>query len=481
MNGNNKNLILVGLLVVIVGLGGIWTFIKYRSTSNSPVADLGLVSYVNAQGQEWSIPKGEYEFKVSSADRYPKFITGFIDPLDVKVGDIQKMLVAINNDQPLKRVWAEIETDNGVRILDLVPESSAPMSSKDYKDEPYLVDENGVLVLNDGNNEDLLVKFVDTVSAQNKVTQYRYEGEWKVEDTHTRTYQTRFVVEDVTGRLDSITLAWSDPVCSFDSNDGTLLNSCSPTGGVEGFDSASAINTTIGTGLTVNLTNAVLAFNPGTSVLLSSTGKIILSSGGKIQKYYQCVNDSDNDTYPSSVARSTSTASDCGSMYRVYERSTTADCYDNNANAKPGQTTAYGGNRGSTGYGALVTDSTAQGLSFDYDCNGVEQRATTTTPTTFLPHRVAAGYEAFCDPYNGNKVVDLYDANGSLYDPDMAAAGWYWETKTPGSGVMPDCGSNTRYLFYSGGHNETCDAAGGVLGYKNYYSGVAGYYPIYCR
>lgn len=70
MNGNNKNLFLVGLLVVVLGLGGIWSFIKYRSAVNSPVADLGLVTYVNAQGQEWSIPKGEYEFKVSSAERY---------------------------------------------------------------------------------------------------------------------------------------------------------------------------------------------------------------------------------------------------------------------------------------------------------------------------------------------------------------------------------------------------------------------------
>ena len=49
---------------------------------------LALVSYVNAKGQEWSIPTGEYAFNVSSKpNAYPSFISGDINPLDVKVGD----------------------------------------------------------------------------------------------------------------------------------------------------------------------------------------------------------------------------------------------------------------------------------------------------------------------------------------------------------------------------------------------------------
>lgn len=148
MNRNNKNRVLVGFLVIIVGLGGIWTFIKYRSTASSPVADLGLVSYINAQGQEWSIPKGEYSFSVSGADKFPKFVTGFIDPLDVKVGDIQKMMIVVNGDVPIKRAWAEVETDTSTRTIELTLSATSTISMADILDKPYLVDEKGFLFFN---------------------------------------------------------------------------------------------------------------------------------------------------------------------------------------------------------------------------------------------------------------------------------------------------------------------------------------------
>jgi len=340
MISNNKNLVLIGLLVVIVGLGGIWTYIKYRTTSDFPVADLGLVTYVNAQGQEWSVPKGEYEFKVSSEKKYPKFVTGFINPVDVKVGDIQKMLMAIDSDTPIKRVWAEIETDNTVRAVEMKIESSAPVSIEDYKNQPYLVDEDGVLVINnEENKETFTTKLTKIAEAADGVIQYRYEGEWIVEDTHTKTYHTRFVVEDEKGRLDSMTLAWSDPVCVYDSN-GVLQNSCTPTGGVEGFDSASTANSSIGSTLTINLTNTTLAFNPGARITLAG-GSILIGSGSKIQQRYMCVLDADSDGYPVDVTRYLDSDPACDTVYqaeqvnarRLYQSPNTADCDDNNANS----------------------------------------------------------------------------------------------------------------------------------------------------
>ncbi|MEK7651580.1 MAG: hypothetical protein AAB377_03615 [Patescibacteria group bacterium] len=389
MNKNNKNLVLVGFLVVIVGLGGIWTFIKYRSTVSSPVADLGLVSYINAQGQEWSIPKGEYSFSVSGADKFPKFVTGFIDPLDVKVGDTQKMLVAINSDVELKRVWAEIETDNTVKMVELKMESSAPVSTLEEKPSAYSVDKNGFLVINDlvVENKNLVGNLIEKIQAVDGVVQYRYRGEWVVEDTHTRTYHTRFVVEDSKGRLDSMTLAWSDPVCNYNSA-GALTGNCSVGTGVEAFDGNSTIN-----GFTVSFTGpATIAFAPGTKITIG-TGKLgtptnSITGDAKILQAYPFFRDGDGDGYASGTQIYTSSTASwtgyvrmnavngqgTGSHYQV-PVTTSTDCYDadpattNAELAYPGQTNYYYTNRGDG--------------SFDYNCsNGSIEGGWKTTSAT---------------------------------------------------------------------------------------------------
>lgn len=374
MNGNNKNLFLVGLLVVVLGLGGIWSFIKYRSATNSPVADLGLVTYVNAQGQEWSIPKGEYEFKVSSAERYPKFVTGFISPLDVKVGDTQKMMVAVNSDNAIKRVWAEIETDNSVKMVELKLESSSTISVSDLKSSEYLVDKDGTLVINDGSDRfsKLLNSLVNKAEASS-ITQYQYSGEWLVEDTHTKTYQTRFVAEDSQGRLDSMTLAWSDPVCNYASN-GSLSGDCSVSTGIEAFDGDSSIGAN-----TMTFTGAAsLIFSPGNKITLTGAGKIILGSSGSIKQLYPFFRDGDADGYASGTSVYSSSSASWSGYTRMkdingkgtgthYQVPATAslDCMDSNANAKPGQTSYF-----TTARSGFLWDS----LKYDYNCDGSESK-----------------------------------------------------------------------------------------------------------
>jgi hypothetical protein len=427
MSSNNKNIVLVGLLVAIVGLGGIWGYIKYRSVSSSPVSDLGLVSYVNAQGQEWSIPKGEYKFDVSSANRYPKFITGFINPLDVKVGDIQKMMVAINNDTSIKRVWAEVETDNSTKMVELKLEATSTISVASLKSSSYLVDKDGTLVINDGSAKfsDVLEKLVNTADAAS-IVQYQYSGEWVVEDTHTKTYHTRFVVEDKSGRGDSMTLAWSDPVCIFGPS-GVLSDSCSTSLGVEGYDNGD-ISIDINKTITLSAGTAVLAFNPGKKVSLSGGGKVLIGAGSKIQQAYICiVDDNDGDGWPSDITRVTNSQSSCSNLGASYKRlytiaTSTLDCDPYNGNVFQGQgasfTTAIADSGGTSAYNG----------TYDYNCNG-------TVVQLYSPHlgkdTKGAG-PAYCY-WAGS-------ASGCLSSNNAPATGWNYDwngTRT----TIPACGN----------------------------------------
>jgi hypothetical protein len=444
MNGNNKNLALIGLLVVIVGLGGIWTFIKYQSASSSPVADLGLVTYVNAQGQEWSIPEGEYEFKVSSEKKYPKFVTGFINPVDVKVGDTQKMLMVVDSDTPIKRVWAEVETDNTVRMVEMKVESSAPVSVEDYKNQPYLVDEDGVLVINsEENKETFAAKLTKIAEAADGVIQYRYEGEWIVEDTHTKTYHTRFVVEDEKGRLDSMTLAWSDPVCNFNSS-GALTGDCTVSTGIEGFDGDSSLN-----GFTISFTGpATIVFTPGNKITIG-TGKLgtptnPVAGGAKISQVYPFFPDADGDLAAESVTISTSTSASVAGKVRLslvrgqgsgthYQIPTTPnlDCDSTNASVYPQQ----------TGYFTTpITGGGPKNGTYDYNCDGQSASAVATQDYAYSNIYGFNSFSGDTSVMSACKWITVLDeCVAQVADP---STGWieYWPNRTTRPGCWISAG-----------------------------------------
>ena len=468
MNSNNKNLVLIGLLVVIVGLGGIWTYIKYNSASKSPVADLGLVTYVNAQGQDWSIPKGEYSFSVTSAKKYPKFVTGFINPLDVKVGDIQKMLVAVNSDSPLKRVWAEVETDNTVKMVEMKLESSAPVSKQNPEDQPYLIDSKGVLTLNPHQKQEganLAKELVQTTEAADGVNQYRYEGEWTVADTHTKTYHTRFVAEDSKGNLDSLTLAWSDPVCSF-SPYGLLQNDCSVSAGIEGFESQYATQADLnGHNITLG-PNTKFVFNGGSGngIIIGSGGfnkgtTTLITSGATLEQGYLCIEDSDADGFPGNVTRYKDTSATCDNIIageqinarRVRDliNPDMLDCYDGNANAKPGQTTWFTTDRGDG--------------SFDYDCNSSQQKNYDYSGTiTYIPN---ASIPNYCTPsqyYSSCNIINPpYTAYGYLlkFYKNGVFTGSYSNVGVPALASTTNDGSGGIAYLPSGASTLACGAA----------------------
>ena len=253
-------------------------------------------SYKNKKGEIWKIEKGEYSFTVSSGSELPKFLSGKIDPLDVKVGDIQTMRVVVLDEAEPKSVIAEIGTDNGTTTISLKLVATDAYTYQDLLKEPLTQTAKGDWVPNIA-KETIFTKYfgwmIRPASAASK-NKYTYEAKWKVEDTHTATYRTIFTTVGSNDKKDTITLAWSDPNCSWNST-GYLLGSC--TAMTEGVDASNIYLN----GYTMTLsTGGGLFLSPGYTLTIG-TGSILLPiSGQAIQTSYRlCQVDADADGFPS--------------------------------------------------------------------------------------------------------------------------------------------------------------------------------------
>lgn len=332
--------------------------------------------YVNAKGQQWTLPEGDYSFTVASS-KYPKFLGGTVSPVKVFPGDTQKMVVSIASPVPLKKVTASIDTDNRTQNFTLRLRESKAISADFFKNQKYLVGEDNKLIINQGSSyaATLVNELVAKAEAQ-ALVEYTYEGEWIVNDTHTKTYHTKFIVEDENGGADSITLAWSDPECNFQERNGVLelKDNCSPTG-AEGVDGMSANLTDF----TVQLQDgAAFYWNGGLEVggpvgpkeIVMGNGSFILGNNTQIKEALLYYDDADEDTWAGDVAYSLGCEVQCTPQIRVKDSPSRPwanptplngglDCADNNASVFPGQTLYFG----------ETYEHPQLGGSYDYDCN----------------------------------------------------------------------------------------------------------------
>lgn len=90
------------------------------------------------------------------------------------------------------------------------------------------------------------------------------------------------------------------------------------------------------------------------STMISITAVDPQDSNAACWQNLTCYKDNDGDTYPGTGATRCKGAS-CASPSDTYDYDSATDCYDSNANAKPGQTTYYTTHRGDG--------------SFDYNCD----------------------------------------------------------------------------------------------------------------
>ena len=197
-----------------------------------------------------------------STKTYPYFREVTIDPLDVRPGDIQTIMVKVEDPDEINWIRADIEHDNGVDTV--------------------------MLALIEG----------DLKSGT-------WYGRWLVYDTHKETYHTTFTAQNRKGKQNSITLAWTDS-CPFPLSGNTSLSamggSCEiattdPSKGVNGVDNG---NFTVDGGYTLTIkAGATMVFNPGKSITISN-GSIAIEkngAGGQMRKTYLWMTDQDNDGY----------------------------------------------------------------------------------------------------------------------------------------------------------------------------------------
>ncbi|MFA6364936.1 MAG: hypothetical protein WCW78_00850 [Candidatus Paceibacterota bacterium] len=450
-------LILLALVVVVGSMSGFF-YLKNRNNNNEerrqrpPISKLdpGVVKYANAQGDEWTIPEGEYQFKVASAEVYPKIVTGIISPLDVKVGDTQKMMIAVNGDSLVSRVWAEIETDNSIRKVELTLSTTTIVSAADRLKEPYLVDEKGYLVINNGRNNFTIQNLIKIAEAKAPVTQYIYEGSWKVEDTHTKTYHTKFIAQDSVKRENSYLIAWSDPNCNFDFAGNLITASCNPAAGeVIGFDGANAVlngNTVILTG-----TGSMFAFNGGASGSIQiGTGAIgttvnPISSVASIKQTNMYYSDIDGDTRVSNVQVYENTTASWASHIRVKDvankgtgganyqtpSATYNDCDDYNANTYPGQTSYFSTPIVDTG------GTSANNGTYDYNCDGVSANSSLTQDYQYT-HMFGKGFIISNNSYYHSPSYCLWTPYSTCIVNDDTVTGYFTNYTLGGDGWVID-------------------------------------------
>jgi hypothetical protein len=204
----------------------------------------------------------------------------------------------------------------------------------------------------------------------------------------------------------------------------TVTYNCSFSGSVNGVDNG---NLTINSGVTLTINaGQTIVFNPGKSVIVNGT--IAMSaSGAQIKKTYLWILDADNDGYAPNATSQLGQDTQPTNYQRRYTRLGTNDCYDSNANARPGQTSYFASNRGDG--------------SFDYDCDGSVTKSSQGSNDVCSSPSYQSQYNSGC-------------GGGSTNSCGQRLCGSYFVCASLGSSFNEACGN----LFYA----AACPAQCGV-------------------
>lgn len=369
------------------------------------------------RGGQAFLPEGLQVYSIAQAEGvWPRLTEARIDPLDVHVGQDQTIEVAVEARAAVAEVFARVETDKG--------EITVPLAR------------------------------VGEPEATDGGTRARYRGTWTVHDTHDATYRTTIVARGG-GDESSVTLAWTD-ACGIPAGGNFTLSSPCTISSNDGIDGGSI---TVNSSLTIN---ANFAINAGQSLTIGS-GSVAICNGCSIiqTNIWQVDADADGfpangtmyvqDTAPTNGRRRNllSTTVDCNDgafsstntcaapqcwpdadgdgFFSVnpttgcsgsFSLSQGNDCYDANASARPNQTSAFGTNRGDG--------------SFDYNCNGVEQKTYTVLGDAGCPCQAVG------------------------YSPQIPACGVTTGFFYTGPGAFSDCEGSGRGRCNSQSQQQTC-------------------------
>jgi len=357
--------------------------INDQQPAGQPGVDLTNSTSVNpvlAQAQPAIKLPTDSEFMVvgGSATATIRFIEGSIKPLDVHVGDTQHFRIVVTSPNGIKRVVAEIETDNGIHEVELTREGLVGIM--DTYPNPYVVNpqDNTLQILSqsqlaqarlDEQKRDLARQKTNQANAaagQREV----WTGSWVVNDVHNKTYFTNFIAYDSAGNQDKLTMTWSDKCDIPLGGDWRLTDylastTCEISNTTDGVDNGNVILD--GDQRVLNLQAAGnFIWNPGYSVIFRG-GRLVLAANraSQLKQSYLYVQDQDHDLYSLPTALNSQTSSDSTTPPTGYTRRkdliNTTDCCDNNSQARP-NTDIY--------YSYSFTNQVTSSLNYDWDCNG---------------------------------------------------------------------------------------------------------------
>jgi len=537
INKKNNFIILLIFLVVIILIGLCFIFrnnliffyknnIKNQNNLNNnslpSKVEEPKTGNIESVSKKIILPAGAQTYEIiQNKSVWPKILEAKIDPVDVHVGDKQTLSIIVSSKEKIKEVVAYIETDNGTTTLPL--NFVGEVSDNDLLPKKYdLDDDNKLVILEDKDKYNFLksigfifdkikpffganisnVRILNSdfsdlnLNNQNESNinypKLKYENSWIVRDTHDKYYHTVFVVEDVLGNKNSITLAWSDACGIPNSGAWTISANCtiSSTDGVENG------NVTINT-YTLTL-NAPFVWNPGYSITIGS-GSIAVGSGGSLQKAYLFYTDNDGDRYyPNTILNISLSPSISGMVRR--SNALGIDCNDSNANIwnygygydgdRDGYgTSAYGCYNGNYPYDAtLGTDCNDSNASLNilktgYVDNDGDGRAGTYVSNACVVS--VAGSSNDCNDSNANVWNYGYGYDGDRDGYGTSAYGCYNGNYPYDATLGTDCNDSNanlyRYLtgyqdndgdgYTVGGAQQVCSGASLPTGWRSFANG----------
>ncbi len=275
------------------------------------------------------LPAGSQTYAIQARFNSPEIYEATIDPVDVKPGDTQIMVVKIKDeDAPIKNVLAKVETDTGVKTFVLERTSGS---------------------LEDGT----------------------WRGEWVVRDTHDKTYHTTFVAENEIGETSQVTLTWTDPCYPPAGGNWIIYGSCNT--GVNAIVGADNGNISFNGSYTMQVeAGSKLVRNSGFSLTVGP-GTLVVNNTAQILETNLWMYDGDSDNYPNSTTQYAQDTSPGAGYRRRYLMSTisSTDCNDSNSSIAE-SVYAYWDLDGDGYYGGSQ-ESRCSGASYSYtagsDCN----------------------------------------------------------------------------------------------------------------
>lgn len=295
MKISDKKYTITGIVIVLVGIVAASVVVFLPIKGKNPVGqgapnngnEVAAVAITTPPVKMAPVPVGSQTYQIMQPNSVmPKIVQATIDPVNVHVGDTQTLTIVVSDPNPLVSVVANIQTDNGTTTVPLA--LVGPAALNDVAPQRYFINaQNELAFVGNGPHDSAGGNSVAFAAEGGE----KYSATWTVKDTHTARYHTVFTAADAKGNTNTVTLDWTDALCSWNGQNNFASSTwdasstygsggCSfqtnETDGVEGG------NVTIDAPITL-VSGSALVVNPGYSITLSGSGELLIASSSQIE------------------------------------------------------------------------------------------------------------------------------------------------------------------------------------------------------